>query len=165
MLGRVAPDQKLEIASVGARIEDLPSLHRKNECWHRSRSAARPLRPGRFHRIHSRRFIDVSALGAFEDSQIRAVAAGLDAGQHHATLAHRAEWPRYRNERWIGAGIHFRHVMLLPIWREHAAPKPPIAADSSAAAKPACCAPLSAAVHYCSQVEKIVGKTCSAHFR
>ena len=92
------------------------------------RERSGPPLSGRFHRILSRCLVDVPALGAFEDSQIRTVATGFDAGQHPATLARRAAWPQYRNERWFDTSISFGHVMLLPIWREHVAPP---TADSS----------------------------------
>ena len=90
-------------------------------CWVRTL-------PGRFQRIFGRCFVDVPALGAFEDSQIGTVATWFDAGQHHATLARRAGWPQYRNQRWFKTTISFGHVMLLPTWRERAAPP---TADSS----------------------------------
>src|ERR1700746_4059136 len=76
----------------------------------------------RFHRIVSRCLVDVPALGALEDPQIRTVGTGLKAGQHHATLARRAERPQYRNERWFETSISFGEGVLLFIWREHAAP-------------------------------------------
>jgi hypothetical protein len=49
--------------------------------------------PGPFDRFLGGHPVDMSALGAFEDPQIRTIATWFDAGQHHATLARRAEWP------------------------------------------------------------------------
>ena len=84
--------------------------------------------PGQFQRILSRCLVDVSALGAFEDSQIWTIATGFDVGPLRATLACRAEWPQYRNQRWFQTSVSFGHVMLLPVPWDHVASK---AADSS----------------------------------
>jgi|SRR5579859_6717291 len=115
--------------------------------------------PGRFQGILSRRFVDVPALGAFEDPQIRTAVTRFDAGQHHATLAGRAEWPQYRNERWFETSISFGHGDApATMAGARCTPKPAIAADSTAATEQTCRAPLSATVQYCSHSQKIAGR-------
>jgi len=70
---------------------------------------------GQFDRILGRCLVDVAALGAFEDPQIRTVATGFDTGEHHAALTRRAQRPQHRNQRWFETRISFGHVMLLLI--------------------------------------------------
>jgi hypothetical protein len=67
--------------------------------------------PGQFDRILGRCLVDVPALVAFEDPQIRTIATGFDASQHRAAPARRAERPQHRN--WFETRISFGHVMLL----------------------------------------------------
>src|SRR5689334_9340089 len=77
--------------------------------------AAGWLAAGQFDRFLGGRPIDVPALGAFEDPQIRTIATGFDAGQHHATPARRAQWPQHRNQRWFETHIRFGHVIPMLI--------------------------------------------------
>ncbi len=55
--------------------------------------------------------MNVFALAAFECPQIRAGRAGLDTGQHHASLALGTTGPLDRDKRRL-RGIGLRHVML-----------------------------------------------------
>ncbi|KJC53330.1 hypothetical protein UP06_00730 [Bradyrhizobium sp. LTSP857] len=101
-------------------------------CW--GHFVERSDSPGRFDRIVSWSSIDLTAVGAFEDSHIWIAATQSDADQRHATLAHRAEWPRYRNQRRFRTSVDLGHVMLLPIWRGMPYAKLlPLAADPLAA--------------------------------
>src|SRR5581483_4086333 len=71
-------------------------------------AAVLPL-PCQFHRILGWCLVDVPALGAFEDPQIRTIATRFDTGQHHAALARRAERPQHRNQRRFETRISFGH--------------------------------------------------------
>jgi hypothetical protein len=51
--------------------------------------------PDHFDRNLNRCLVDMPALGAFEDPQIRTIATGFDAGQHRAALARLAERPQH----------------------------------------------------------------------
>ena len=57
--------------------------------------AAGWLAAGPFDRFLGGRVVDVPALGAFENPQIRTIATGFDAGQHRAALARLAERPQH----------------------------------------------------------------------
>ena len=75
------------------------------------------------HRIARRSSANVPAVGAFEDSQIRPVAVQSDADQRHATLARRAGWPGYRNQRRFWTRVDLGHEKLLPTWRRTHGPE------------------------------------------
>jgi len=92
--------------------------------------AAGWLAAGPFDRFLGGRVVDVPALGAFENPQIRTIATGFDAGQHHATPARRAQWQQHRNQRWLETRISFGHVILLLIGGACCAP--PIATGTAA---------------------------------
>jgi hypothetical protein len=77
----------------------------------RAEFASEPTQCVRCNRILDHRPEDVLAFRAFKGAQIAMARAGLDPGQHHAALAHWANWPFNRKQRWFGMIVGVRHVM------------------------------------------------------